>query len=253
VEDKRSRLEKLDNCSPTSIESEGPQSSFSAKNASSLHVAIQSYEKIIKTIRLDLPDSARAAVDLTLSYIRLGLPADVLGLKTAHNIISGTAFPQHCAQNTSAERSTNNQRYLGEASDVRFYHTIREILRDGDQSGGVPENDIQSYDQGILHLERQDQHDIHTDLPTRELADEYINIYFSTIHIAYPFICKPSFMELYERFWKGDLDITENSSWLPLMCRSRTCLNAFRPVLTKSRHHLRYRSVLYFISSIGKR
>jgi len=37
-------------------------------------MAIQSYEKLIQSVRLDLPDSARAAVDLTLSYIRLGLP-----------------------------------------------------------------------------------------------------------------------------------------------------------------------------------
>jgi hypothetical protein len=213
-EDKRNRLQKPDSSAP-----EVRRSSFSTNNPSSLHVAIQSYEKLIKSVRLDLPDSARAAVDLTLSYIRLGLPPDVVRPKAVRNAPAATGSPASCPRNASPERSANNQRYLGEASDVRFYHAIKKILQDGDMSNGVPDNDIQSYDQGILHLERQDHYNIDVDLPTKGLADEYINIYFSTIHIAYPFICKPSFIELYDRYWKGDSEVTENSSWLPLMCK----------------------------------
>jgi hypothetical protein len=221
-EDKRGKdsLQKLDSCSPPDVALDGQQSPFSTKSASPLNVAIQSYEKLIKTVRSDLPDSTRAAVDHTLSYIRLGLPADVIELKTAQNISARRRRSSDIVLDASAERRAKNRRYLGEASDVRFYHAIREILRDGDLSGSVAESDIQSYDQGILPLQRQDGDGIHTCLPTRDLADEYIAIYFATIHIAYPFICKPSFMALYERLWKGDLDVTENSSWLPLICMS---------------------------------
>jgi hypothetical protein len=144
---------------------------------------------------------------------------DVIRSKTAHNAHAADGFPVSCPQIPSPERCASNQRYLGEASDVRFYHTIKKILQDGDMSSGVPENDIQSYDQGTLHLERQGRYDIDLDLTAKDLADEYINIYFSTIHIEYPFICMPSFMELYDRYWKGDSGTIENSSWLPLMCK----------------------------------
>jgi hypothetical protein len=205
---------------------EAPQPSVSTSSPSSLHVAIQSYEKLIKSVRLDLPESARTAVDLALSYIRLGLPAEIVHPKAANSAPVAIETPVSCSQNASPERSTNIQRYLGEASDVRFYHTIKKILQDGDISNGVPENDIQSYDQGTLHLERQDRYDIEVDLPAKDKADEYIDIYFCTIHLAYPFVCKPSFMELYDRYWKGDLKVTENAAWLPLTCKSRKLLES---------------------------
>lgn len=216
-ESKRNRLQKLDTGSPRGSIPESPPSFLSTSSLSSLHVAIHSYEKLIKSVLLDLPESSRASVDLTLSYIRRGLPVDVMRLKRAHNAPASDGFPVSCTQIPSPQRCASNRRYLGEASDVRFYHTIKKIFQDGDMSSGVPENDIQSYDQGTLHLERQDRYDIDVGLPAKDLADEYINIYFSTINIAYPFICKPSFMELYDRYWKGESEINQNSSWLPLM------------------------------------
>ncbi len=182
-------------------------------------MAIQSYEKLITSVRLDLPASARAAVDLTLSYIRLGLLAEVGRPKAAPNGPAATGSPPADPPVAPADRYANNQRYLGEASDVRFYQSIKKILQDGDVSSGVHENDILSYDQGTLHLERPARYDIDVELPAKDLADEYINIYFCTIHIAYPFICKPSFMELYDRYWRGDLEVSENPAWLPLMCK----------------------------------
>jgi hypothetical protein len=227
-EDKRDRSQKLDSCSPTGITLGGLCSPSSSQSASSLHAAIQSYEKLISRVRLDLPESSRAAVDLTLSYIRLRLPVDEIGLETANSIPATKALQEYCPQNVSPERIANRRRYLGEASDVRFFHSIKKILRDEDLSGGAAETDIQSYDQGVLLLEKRDGLDIYTDLPTRGMADTYVDIYFFTIHIAYPFICKPSFMALYERYWDGDLEVNENSSWLPLMCKSRTRLKSIQ-------------------------
>jgi len=218
----------LDTSSLTGFTPEAPRSSVSAGSPSPLHVAIQSYEKLIKSVRLDLPESARAAVDLTLSYIRLGLPAEIIHPKAARSDSVAAGSLVSCSQMTSPERSANNQRYLGEASDVRFYHAIKKILQDGDMSNGVPENDFQSYDQGTLHLERQDRYDIEVGLPAKDIADEYIDIYFCTIHLAYPFVCKPSFIELYGRYWNGDSKVAENTAWLPLMCKSWKSL---KPIL----------------------
>jgi hypothetical protein len=182
-----------------------------------LHLAIQSYEKLIRSVRLELSDSTRAAVDLTLSYIRCQLPAAILRSSASSNVHAVGAILDHSLQNRTTNQSAGKQRYLGEASDLRFFHTIKNILQDQDQTDGVTENDIQSYDQGIPHLEMQGGIN-HPELPTKELADSYIDIYFFTIHIAYPFLSKPLFIECYEGFWKGDIEARESSSWLSLMC-----------------------------------
>ena len=219
-DDKKGRSQKLNSSSPTGVVSDDSLTPSSGPGGSSLHIAIQSYDRIIKNVRMELPEDSRAAVDLALSYIRLRFPAEEIGLRLPDNSPSTTVLPEHYQQIASVERNVNRQRYLGEASDVRFFHSIRQILRDEDFPVGQAESDMQSYDQGVINLERRDSHDIYTDLPTRELADTYVDIYFFTIHIAYPFICKSTFMALYERFWKGHLEVAENSSWLPLMCES---------------------------------
>lgn len=197
--------------------SDGTQS-LSSESLPPLNLAIQSYDKLIRSVRLELSDSTRAAVDLTLSYIRNRLPADILGPSASSGACATAPILHRCHQSGITDQAEGRQRYLGEASDLRFFHAIKDILRDEDQSGGVAENDIQSYDQGILHLETQDNNQ--SELPTKDLADSYIDIYFFTIHIAYPFVSKPSFIERYERFWKGDVEVKESSSWLSLMCES---------------------------------
>lgn len=251
AEDKKDRSQKLKSHSPTGVISDDALTPASGSGGSSLHIAIQSYDKLIKNVRMDLPEDSRAAVDLALSYIRLRLPAEEIGLKLPDNSPSTTVHLDHYQQNASVERNANRQRYLGEASDVRFFHAIKQMLRDEDFPGGPAESDMQSYDQGVINLERRNSNDIYTDLPTRELADTYVDIYFFTIHIAYPFICKSSFMALYERFWKGNLNISEHSSWLPLMCKSllfKTHLSLF----SLSRYHLCDRSLLRLIPQVGK-
>jgi hypothetical protein len=161
-----------------------------------------------------------------------------------------TATTATSLRRESSKQSGNNPRYLGEASDVRFFHTIKKILRDDVQSGGPIENETQSYDQEILHLET---HDGRQNLPTKDMADAYIEIYFSTIHIAYPFLSKPSFMARYERFWRGDKEVNEGPSWLPLLCKSLLTLEVTEPILMYLiRHYLRYWRLLYILPPMRK-
>lgn len=216
-----------------------------------MYLAIQSYEKLIRNVRLDLSDSARAAVDLTLSYIRYQLPADILVPNVSSSVNAATAIPEPCSQDRGADESASRPRYLGEASDLRFFHTVRSILRGHDQSGSAADNDIQSYDHGTVQTETQ-RGDLHPDLPTKDLADRYIETYFYTIHIAYPFVSKPSFIERYERFWKGDVEVNESSSWLSLMCESLINLKTVLPHSYCFSHYPRYWGLLCLISSIGK-
>lgn len=161
-----------------------------------------------------------------------------------------TATTATSLRRESSKQSGNNPRYLGEASDVRFFHTMKKILRDDVQSGGPIENETQSYDQEILHLET---HDGRQNLPTKDMADAYIEIYFSTIHIAYPFLSKPSFMARYERFWRGDKEVNEGPSWLPLLCKSLLTLEVTEPILMYLiRHYLRYWRLLYILPPMRK-
>lgn len=193
-----------------------PLSEYSAQ----LRQAIQSYEKLMSSLRLNLNDSSRAAVDLTLSSIRHQLPEDILGSVEPESNSVAAAVPGSSTRNGSSERSSKRRRYLGEASDVHFFHMVKRVLGDKPASDNVAEN-MQSYDQEEPTFESPDGHGrLH--LPSREMADKYIDIYFCTIHIAYPFICKPSFMVRYENFWKDDFEVDKGSPWIPLLCKFST-------------------------------
>jgi hypothetical protein len=213
-----------------------------------LQLAIQSYDNLIASVQSDLPESARNSINSTLSQIRGRLPAGIVSLASPVGIPTATAATS--LRREPSDQSGNNARYLGEASDVRFFHTIKKILRDDVQSGGPIENETQSYDQETLHLET---HDGRQNLPTKDMADAYIEIYFFTIHIAYPFLSKPSFMARYERFWRGDIEVDEGPSWLPLLCQSLLTLEVTEPMLMYLiRHYLRYRRLLYILPPMRK-
>jgi hypothetical protein len=202
-----------------SFTAKGLLRSSSSETSQLLYLAIQSYEKLMKSVRLDLSDSTRAAVDLSLTYIRGQLPQDALGPNTPSTIRDSVPIVEPGSTTGSADESAKQRRYLGEASDLHYFHTIKSILQGGDQPGAVTETYIQSYDHGIQPAEVEGGVN-RSNLPTKELANTYVEIYFSTIHIAYPFVNKPSFTEKYERFWKENTEVKESSSWLSLMCES---------------------------------
>jgi len=75
---------------------------------------------------------------------------------------------------------------------------------------------IASYDQGDMYRQVASDRG-HPVLPNKGIADMYLEIYFSTIHIAYPFVNKHQFSQNYNEFW--ELESTENmpASWLSLL------------------------------------
>ena len=58
------------------------------------------------------------------------------------------------------------------------------------------------------------------ELPTREVARNYLDIYFSTIHIAYPFLCKPTVLRHMQKIWSGDFYEANDRPWLALLSES---------------------------------
>lgn len=173
----------------------------------------------MSSLRVSLDDSSRAAVDLTLSYIRHQLPEDVTGAIESGSNPDAAPLPGSSTRDGSSEQTPKRRRYLGEASDVHFFHMVKQVLGHKQPLENATEHDMQGYDQEELSFQSPNGHGGRLHLPSRDIADKYIDIYFCTIHIAYPFIYKPSFMVNYENFWKGDFETGKRSSWLPLLCK----------------------------------
>lgn len=53
----------------------------------------------------------------------------------------------------------------------------------------------------------------------RAAADKYISIYFSTIHIAYPYIDRKRFEEDYEKYWNVEQRSNLSSTSIALLCK----------------------------------
>lgn len=86
----------------------------------------------------------------------------------------------------------HNERYLGEVSDVQFFNLVKRVLQV--QGGSYPEQNVDSYEQDDSTETRVNATPGTTmELPSPGSAKELMNVYFSTIHIAYPFIPETMF------------------------------------------------------------
>ncbi len=159
---------------------------------------------------------------MTLSYIRGQLPEDITRLIDVSPLEASSANSESSGQGERIERNREHQRFLGQASDVRFFHAIKEILQDEDLTETTQDGGLQSYDLEAPALKRSDNGSTMADLPTRELADSYVDKYFFTIHIAYPFVNKSDFMTRYRTFWDTVPAVKEDTSWLSLLCEFTT-------------------------------
>lgn len=165
----------------------------------------ESYESLIRSVRPKLAASEGALLDVTLECIRKQLPSGT---------VSGAdASPSDYHSNGPVVSSPT---YYGKASDMRFLNTIRDFMReqeDPSRSGdNDAEHDDQSYLSGLPPIIGKP-----LELPTREIARNYLDIYFSTIHIAYPFLCKPTVLRHMQKIWSGDFNEANDRPWLALL------------------------------------
>ncbi len=116
----------------------------------------------------------------------------------------------------SSPASVPIHRYLGEASDVRFFNLVKRILleKHGRQ---LPEGDLDSYEQDDMAPQNRAV-STSLELPAPNLADEYIDTYFSTIHIAYPFVPRSSFLRIYAKARESGLATGFATSWFAILC-----------------------------------
>jgi Fungal specific transcription factor domain len=190
----------------------------SSENYSIFRQAIQSYGNLFNSIQYSLSETDRAVVESTLSSIRQRLSGDT-GLILPARTSNTTILAEPITLISPGRRSTIRQRYLGEASELRFYHSVKQVLRDDQISEATQGSNLDGYDQEDNYMAGPNAGRIAANPPSRQLADTYIDIYFSTIHIAYPFVCKPVFIANYEKFWRGGIESGKDLSWVPLLCR----------------------------------
>lgn len=164
-----------------------------------------------------LPTHEKQTFDIKRICIRKCLSTGVLeqlpqseSPAASHSVKNNDAAPQ----NLSAA-----QRYLGEASDIKFFNVIKHILRDVDSPDQADEEGFDSYEQNA-GMEDRSTEEVPLDYPRKERADVYVNTYFETIHVAYPFICESDFRKEYAKLWNIAATDVIDAPWMGLFCRS---------------------------------
>lgn len=199
---------RLDHPSPTSSAS---SPAVNSGLVGSLRDAVAEYEQLLRDAAPTLPEPERTKVMTTLTSINGRV-------ENAFSRLGGRDTPQTIPKAESPSRRrprsvTNSQRYLGEPSDVRFFNLVKRVLQE--QSPSERDEGMDSYEQD--DADDAAACDASVDLPSFHVAERYLEIYFTTIHVAYPFIPRSSFMKTYrdvrERGVTEDIDI----SWLALL------------------------------------
>lgn len=178
---------------------------------------VATYEKLLRGLRANLCDDDRKIVDLGLSVI----PNRHATTATAPAAMGSPPSPHGITAEQEAS-SFPSPRYLGEASDIRFFHAMKQALcqssTSGEQAEATQPHHPDSYEQDE-GLQKAAVDEDQAFLPPRATADNFVQIYFSTIHIAYPFIWQPEFMRKYESFWQLESLDDLHGPWLSLLCR----------------------------------
>ncbi|KAJ5353056.1 hypothetical protein N7452_002030 [Penicillium brevicompactum] len=162
--------------------------------------AAESYETLIATIRAKLDAPHQAAVDSRLREIRAFVshePQEPTGISPAQQHVTIAPSPT----------------YVGKASDIHFIHSVNRCVGACDLlSEDVP---IQNYSQTHISESPVALRDPPL-LPSKEEASLFLQVYLSTIHIAYPFLPRSALLEAFERFQSGNLHQPELRPWLPI-------------------------------------
>lgn len=191
-----------------------------AEGQSELRKALEEYDGLVDHLvsKLQSPEerkSASSAASRIKSQANAALAsigASLLGSQPP----TSTPKPETTSPGSQIYRS---ERYLGEVSDVRFFNLVKRVLQTQDGPPGS-EQEVDSYEQDD-DLESVNAAACRTvKLPSPETFKDFTDIYFSTIHLAYPFIPQSMFMTSYNEVQsqsgsQASLDTTQ----LALLCK----------------------------------
>ncbi|KAJ5190221.1 uncharacterized protein N7498_009206 [Penicillium cinerascens] len=168
--------------------------------------AVKSYEALIQEIRANLDSSRQAALDFSLQDIRRLVPQqpkeEQLALDDAEaNADAGIA-------------AAPSPTYVGKASDIHFIHSIRQCVH-GRRDVAEGDTPTQNYSQThVLENPTILKHPLL--FPSPAEADQFLDVYLSTIHIAYPFMPNSVLLDAFQRFKKGEVHEAEFRPWLAI-------------------------------------
>ena len=173
------------------------------------HDCLHRYDSLVEKSITKLAEPDKLDVERTLQSIR-SIAAD----------LQSALPPKSTPKAQSAPRSQSSHlrtdAYHGAASDVQFFNLVKQVF----QEPNLP-------DHGDRSVDNYDQDDVNSQdansgfpiqLPSIELVEEYLNLYFATIHIAYPFIPQQVFLRTYKALRNGSADETVDASWLSMFC-----------------------------------
>lgn len=107
---------------------------------------------------------------------------------------------------------TQSSRYLGQASDIHFLNLARQTFRTPEP--GLAEEVVESYDQEDKTFLPRPLSSWVLDAAGWKAGEQYLSSYFSTIHVAYPFLPRSFFMQKYKNLQSKDDQLT--TAWLAL-------------------------------------
>jgi hypothetical protein len=152
--------------------------------------AFRTYDSLVLSLRDKIPEVDQKALDLVLRYTRK-LAESQQSLPNVPTPGPGQS-PLHLrADGSECSQPSPSHRYLGQVSDVSFFNSVKCLMSATTQSDEMDSYEIE--EDGIAEVNTH----VAPDLPSREDADSFVNTCFSTIHVAYPFICQQAFLDQY--------------------------------------------------------
>lgn len=117
----------------------------------------------------------------------------------------------------STVQPVHSRRYLGEISDVHFCNIVK-LTAESDVGARDATDYVDNYDPEELAAPRPFSQPL-MNMPGRAQVAEDLETYFSTIHFAYPFVSKLSFMAKLETLQTQGVISGLTPSWLSLLCQ----------------------------------
>ena len=170
---------------------------------------VDSYEKLIQEIRTNLDDAHKASLDQSLERVRRLAPQDPEGEQLT------TPNPEDSLQDGMA--AAPSPTYVGKASDIHFIHSIHQCVQGSEHPAG--EDALAQY-YSQTHVPESLATLKHPLLfPSQAEADQFLEVYLSTIHIAYPFISRSALLKAFRRFQTRDIHQPEFRPWLAMFSK----------------------------------
>ena len=156
-----------------------------------LRKAMDEYADLAERLTSTLPSSKeRQGISSAISRIKTRVNAALASIAVSSE---GAQPTVHGSQTdvtgpSPGHRVYRSERYLGEVSDVQFFNLVKRILQT--QSGSsCPEPEVDSYEQDDDITSGNAAAACRTvQLPGPDSLKSLTDVYFSTIHLAYPFI-----------------------------------------------------------------